>query len=321
MFLTKKSLMNAFAIDAAAGGSTNTLLHLSALAVEAEIELDLAELEELFKKTPWLVDLEPGGSGYMEDLHASGGVPAVAKTLSALGVFDAEAPAATGKPWRYYLTQPPAGGVIRPPSEPLAERSPLRILRGSLAPNGAVVKAVRVERRRLCGPALVFDREEDAISYVRRNGVEEGSVLVVRYEGPRGGPGMREMLQLTSLLYGIGMGDKVAVVTDGRFSGATRGLMVGHVSPEAAAGGPIGLVENGDEICVDLDSGRLDLLVDEEVLQERRRRWSLPRWKRGQLESLARRGGLLYVYSLLACSADKGGARRCPASSGLEAMR
>jgi len=320
-FLTKRSLLNALAVDAAAGGSTNTLLHMAALAVEAGIELDLGEVEELLSRTPWIVDLEPGGRGYMEDLHLAGGVPLIAKLLSEAGVFDPEVPAATGKPWSSHF--PPWGGrgVVRSPESPLSARSPLRVLRGSLAPGGAVVKAVRVGRRRLCGPALVFDREEDAIEHVRSRGVEEGTVLVVRYEGPSGGPGMREMLQLTSLLYGLGMGDSVAVVTDGRFSGATRGLMVGHVSPEALAGGPIALVEPGDEVCVDLDEGRLDLNVDPAVLEERRSRWQPPEWKLRQLEEVGRRGGILYAYSLLACSADRGGARRCPKSYASAATR
>lgn len=315
MFVNKRSLMNAFAVDAAAGGSTNTLLHLSALAAEAGIELDQGELEDLFSRTPWLVDLEPGGSGFMEDLHYAGGVPAVAHQLARLGLFDADAPAATGRPWRSHL-RPPLGAAVRPPAAPLAPRSPLTLLRGSLAPRGAVVKAVRVGRRRLCGPAAVFDREEDAVEHFRRGAVEPGSVIVVRYEGPRGGPGMREMLQLTSLVYGAGMGDEVAVVTDGRFSGATRGLMVGHVSPEAAAGGPIALVEPGDEVCVDLDRRRLDLLVEPRVLEERRAAWRPPAWWVERLGALRRRGGLLYTYSLLACSADQGGARRCPAGYG-----
>ncbi len=315
MFATRRALMNALAVDAAAGGSTNTLLHLTAFAAEAGIDVDLDELEEVFSSTPWIVDLEPGGRGYMEDLHAAGGVPLVAGLLAERGLFDVDAPAATGEPWRSHLpARPRAAGVVKDPGEPLAPRSPLRVLRGSLAPQGAVIKAVKVERKRLCGPALVFDREEDAIEHVRRNSVEEGTVIVVRYEGPSGGPGMREMLQLTSLLYGLGLGDRVAVVTDGRFSGATRGLMVGHVSPEAMAGGPIALVENGDEICVDIDRGRLDILVEEAELNERRERWRPPEWKQRHLEELTRRGGILYAYSLLACSADRGGARRCPKS-------
>ncbi len=314
MFLTERSILNAFAVDAALGGSTNTLLHLTALAVEAGIHLDLGVLEDLFARTPWIGDLEPGGRYYMEDLYWAGGVPAVVRELIRAGVFDGSAPAATGEPWERVARRTAAvyGAAVRRLEEALAPRSPLRVLKGSLAPDGAVVKAVRVKRRVLRGPALVFDREEDALEHVRKRGLEPGTVVVVRYEGPAGGPGMREMLQLTSLVYGMGLGDEVAVVTDGRFSGATRGLMVGHVSPEAIAGGPIGLVEDGDEVLVDLDRGRLDLLVDEGELEERRRRWSPPRWKLEQLKRLAERGSMLYSYAALACSASKGAARRCP---------
>ncbi|NOZ88947.1 MAG: dihydroxy-acid dehydratase, partial [Crenarchaeota archaeon] len=253
MFLTRSSLLNAFAVDASAGGSTNTLLHLTALAVEAGIDVSLEELEQLFAKTPWIGDLEPGGRYYMEDLHEAGGVPALVRELIRAGVFDGAAPAATGEPWEKVARSRPAayGRAVKRLEQALSPRSPLRMLRGSLAPEGAVLKAVRIARSRIEGPALVFDREEDAISYVRKHTPEPGSVIVVRYEGPAGGPGMREMLQLTSLIYGMGLGDSVALVTDGRFSGATRGLMVGHVSPEAIAGGPIALVENGDTIVVD----------------------------------------------------------------------
>ncbi len=316
MFLEPRSILNAFAVDAALGGSTNTLLHLLALSEEAGAGIGLDEVAAVFEKTPWIGDLEPGGRYFMEDLYAAGGVPAVVRQLIRAGVFDPEAPSATGEKWGNVARSMPAvyGAAVRSLDSPLAPRSPVRILRGSLAPGGAVVKAVRVERRRLQGPALVFDREEDAINHVREKGVEPGTVIVVRYEGPSGGPGMREMLQLTSLLYGMGLGDSVAVVTDGRFSGATRGLMIGHVSPEAIAGGPIGLVESGDEVLVDLDTGRLELLVEPEALEERRRRWSPPQWKKEQLAELARRGSLLYAYSLLACSADRGGARHCPKS-------
>ncbi len=317
LHLSREALLNAFAVDAAAGGSTNTLLHLAALAVEADIEISMDMLEDVFNRTPWIVDLEPGGRMYMEHLHASGGVPAVARQLVEAGVFDAEQLAGDGRPWRIHVEKaPPPRPPVQPVSRPLARRSPLRILRGSLAPNGAVVKAVHVEKRRLKGEALVFNSEEEALEHVKRDGVEPGSVIVVRYEGPAGGPGMREMLQLTSMLYGMGLGDSVALVTDGRFSGATRGLMVGHVSPEAAALGPIALVETGDEVLIDLDRGRLDLLVDAGEIEERRRRYKPPASWLERMRRL-RRSGLLYTYSLLACSADKGGARRCPRSGGL----
>lgn len=314
MFLTERSLLNAFAVDAALGGSTNTLLHLTALAVEAGIPLSLDALEDLFSRTPWIGDLEPGGRYFMEDLYWAGGVPAVVRELIRAGVFDGSAPAATGEPWSRVAARTAAsyGGAVRRLEEALAPRSPLRVLKGSLAPEGAVVKAVHVERRRLRGPALVFDREEDAIRHVREKGLEPGTVVIVRYEGPAGGPGMREMLQLTSMIYGMGLGDEVAVVTDGRFSGATRGLMVGHVSPEAMAGGPIALVRDGDEVLVDLDQGRLDLLVDSGELEERRRSWSPPSWKLEQLRRLAERGSVLYSYAAMACSASRGAARRCP---------
>jgi len=314
MFLTKRGLLNAFAVDAALGGSTNTVLHLLALAEEAQIGLSLEEIQQVFEKTPWIGNVEPGGNFFLEDLYAAGGVPAIAKELTRLGVFDDEAPAATGEPWSRILAQvkPVYNKALRRSDNPLAPRSPLILLRGSLAPDGAIIKAVRVAKKRFQGRALVFDREEDAISYVEKNGVEPGTVIVVRYEGPAGGPGMREMLQLTSLIYGMGLGDDVALVTDGRFSGATRGFMVGHVSPEAIVGGPIALVENGDEILIDLDKRIIDIHVPRSVLEERAAKWSPPEWKIEELKRLKRKGSLLYNYSLLACSADKGGARRCP---------
>ncbi|BES82728.1 dihydroxy-acid dehydratase [Pyrodictium abyssi] len=316
MFLTRGSLFNALAVDAAAGGSTNTLLHLAALAAEAGIDLDLDAAEELFARTPWLADLEPGGRYFMEHFYEAGGVPALARELAKLGVFDPSLPAATGEPWSRVFEKklPPAplGPAIRRHDQPLQQRSPLRILRGSLAPRGAVLKAVRIARSRIEGPAKVYNSEEEAIEALEAGEIRAGDVVIVRYEGPAGGPGMREMLQLTSMLYGMGLGDRVALVTDGRFSGATRGLMVGHVSPEAIAGGPIALVEPGDTVVVDAERGRLDLKVDPGELEERRKRWRIPETVAERHRRIAGRGGVLYAYSLLACSADMGGARRCP---------
>ncbi|KSW11502.1 dihydroxy-acid dehydratase [Pyrodictium occultum] len=315
MFLGKRSILNALAVDAAAGGSTNTLLHLAAVAAEAGVDLDMGEVEELLSKTPWLADLEPGGRYYMEHLYQAGGVPAIVRELAKAGAFDASMPAATGEPWSRVLERlPPAPGapVVRRAEQPLQPRSPLRILRGSLAPGGAVIKAVRISRTRFEGPARVYEAEEEAVEALERGEIREGDVVVVRYEGPAGGPGMREMLQLTSMIYGMGLGDRVALVTDGRFSGATRGLAVGHVSPEAMAGGPIALVSDGDRIVIDLERGRIDLLVDQEELEERRKRWRVPESVAERHRRLAERGSVLHAYSLMACSADRGGARRCP---------
>ena len=310
----RDAFLNAIAVDVATGGSTNAVLHLLAIAEEAGVELSLGDFDEVSKRTPWVANLEPGGRYYMEDLDDVGGVPVIAKALAKADAFNLDVVAADLRRWRDVVAEAPEpdGEVVRSPDAPLSKQGSLRILYGSLAPDGAVVKLAKVERRRFQGKALVFDREEDAIKAVEEGRVEKGDVIVIRYEGPAGGPGMREMLQVTAAVVGAGLGPYVAMVTDGRFSGATRGLMVGHVSPEAITGGPIALVRDGDEILIDVDEGRIELLVEKEELEERRRTWRPPEWKIEQLRKLAERNSVLYRYHLLACSASRGATLRCP---------
>ncbi len=311
--MTRDAFLNAIALDVATGGSTNAVLHLLAIAEEAGADISLGDFDEVSKRTPWVADLEPGGRYFLEDLDAAGGVPVVAKALARHGAFNLDVLSAEGRSWREIVEEAPEPDerVVRS-REPISPTGSLRVLRGSLAPEGAVVKLAHVEKRRFQGKAVVFDSEEEAIRAVEEGRVEKGDVIVIRYEGPAGGPGMREMLQVTAAVVGAGLGPHVAMVTDGRFSGATRGLMVGHVSPEAITGGPIALVRDGDEILIDVEEGRLELLVDEGELEERRREWRPPEWKMKYLEEKASRNSVLYRFHLLACSASRGAVLRCP---------
>ncbi len=312
--MTRDAFLNAIAVDVATGGSTNAVLHLLAIAEEADVKISLGDFDEVSKKTPWVANLEPGGHYYLEDLDAVGGVPVIAKVLAEKGVFNLGVMAADGRTWREIVEKAPDpdGEVVKSASQPIQPTGSLRVLYGSLAPEGAVLKLARVERLTFRGRARVFNSEEEAIRAVEEGRIEKGDVIVIRYEGPAGGPGMREMLQVTAAVVGAGLGPHVAMVTDGRFSGATRGLMVGHVSPEAMVGGPIALVEDGDEILIDVKEGRLDLLVDEEELRERRARWRPPEEKVKYLAEKAARNSVLYRYHLLACSASRGAVLKCP---------
>jgi dihydroxy-acid dehydratase len=258
----RSSFDNAIAGVAATGGSTNAVLHLTALAHEAQIPLSLEDFDRISARTPLIADLKPGGKFVAVDLDRAGGVPLVAQRLIAAERFDGDALTVDGKRWRDHAAgavEAPGQEVVRPLSRPVKSTGGLCILRGSLAPGGAVVKMAGHERTQHRGPARVFDREEDAFAAVREGKIVAGDVVVIRYEGPRGGPGMREMLGVTAALVGQGLGESVALVTDGRFSGATRGLMIGHVSPEAAAGGAIGAVRDGDLVVIDTDKRRLDV--------------------------------------------------------------
>jgi dihydroxy-acid dehydratase len=251
----------------ASGGSTNGFLHLLAIAREAGVEVSLDDLAAISARTPVIADLAPGGPWVAEDLHRVGGTGTLIRELVAAGHLDGEAPTVDGRT----LAQagagaPPADGEVIGSFKP---RGSLYALRGNLAPEGAVLKLAGTDRRRQSGPARVFDDERSCIEAVRGGKVDEGEVLVVRYEGPAGGPGMREMLGLTASVVGAGLGESVALVTDGRFSGATRGLMVGHVAPEAARGGPLAAVQDGDFIEIDLDAGRLEVDVADEELERR----------------------------------------------------
>jgi dihydroxy-acid dehydratase len=274
--VTLKALENAATVVAASGGSTNGALHLPAIAHEAGIKFDLHDVAKIFKRTPYIGDLKPGGRYVMKDLFDIGGVPILMKALLDGGFIHGECLTVTGKTIAENLadvTFPTDQDVVRPTSNPISPTGGVVGLRGNLAPQGAIVKVAGMETLRFSGPARCFDCEEDALSAVEARRYQEGEVLVIRYEGPRGGPGMREMLLTTAMLYGQGMGAKVALITDGRFSGATRGFCIGHVGPEAAVGGPIGLLEDGDIITIDANLGTLEVALDEAALADRRKRW------------------------------------------------
>lgn len=302
--MIERAFRNALAVDMAVGGSTNSLLHLPAIAAEMGITLNLGIIDGICSRTPNLARIAPSGGSrfHMEDLHRAGGIPAVLGELDEAGAVDLDVTTVTGKTLRENI----AGArsldleVIRPASDPYSPKGGLAVMRGTLAPDGAVLKeAAMGEKMRFHrGPARVFDSEEDAIEVIRGGGIKPGDVVVIRYEGPRGGPGMREMLHPTASIAGMGLDDEVLLVTDGRFSGGTRGGAVGHVSPEAAAGGPIALVREGDQIQIDVDGRRLNLIVEEGELERRRREWKAPAFKYDR--------GVLAVYSRLVGSAASG---------------
>lgn len=273
---TKAAFENAARVVAATGGSTNAALHLPAMASECGIDFDLFDVAEIFKSTPYIADLKPGGQYVARDMHDAGGVYMLMKTLLDGGFLDPEPMTVTGKTLGENIeeiTWNPDQKVIYDVKTPITPTGGVVGLKGSLAPEGAIVKVAGMDRLQFTGPAQVFDCEEDAFAAVGNKEIHEGSVVVIRYEGPKGGPGMREMLSTTAALYGQGMGEKVALITDGRFSGATRGFCIGHVGPEAAEGGPIGLVEDGDIIAIDAVAGTIDLQVDEQTLEARRAKW------------------------------------------------
>jgi dihydroxy-acid dehydratase len=273
---TRAAFENAARVVAATGGSTNGALHLPAMANECGIEFDLFDVAEIFKSTPYIADLKPGGRYVAKDMYDAGGVYMVMKTLLDAGMLDPEPLTVTGKTLGENIeeiTWNPDQKVIYDAKAPITPTGGVVGLRGSLAPEGAIVKVAGMHRLQFSGPAQVFECEEDAFAAVEARQIKEGSVIVIRNEGPKGGPGMREMLATTAALYGQGMGEKVALITDGRFSGATRGFCIGHVGPEAADGGPIALIEDGDMIAIDAEAGTIDLEVDEAVLAERRKAW------------------------------------------------
>ena len=273
---TRQAFENAARIVAATGGSTNGALHLPAMAHEAGIDMDLFDVAEIFKTTPYMADLKPGGNYVAKDMYEAGGVYMLMKSLLGEGLLHGECMTVTGKTLGDNIdeiTWNPDQKVIHAATTPLSPTGGLVGLRGSLAPDGAIVKVAGMNRLEFTGPAQCFDCEEDAFAAVEAREIKEGGVVVIRYEGPKGGPGMREMLSTTAALYGLGMGEKVALITDGRFSGATRGFCVGHVGPEAAECGPIALIEDGDEISINAETGTIDLNVRAEVLDERRKAW------------------------------------------------
>jgi dihydroxy-acid dehydratase len=273
---TREAFENAARIVAATGGSTNGALHLPAMAHEAGIAMDLFDVAEIFKTTPYMADLKPGGNYVAKDMYEAGGVYMLMKSLLQEGYLHGNCMTVSGKTLAENIdeiTWNPDQKVIYPATAPLSPTGGVVGLRGTLAPDGAIVKVAGMARLEFTGPAQVFDCEEDAFAAVEARAIREGSVVVIRYEGPKGGPGMREMLSTTAALYGLGMGEKVALITDGRFSGATRGFCIGHVGPEAAECGPIALVEEGDEISIDAVNGTINLNVSEAILAERRSKW------------------------------------------------
>lgn len=270
--ITRKSLENAIATVCATGGSTNAVLHLLAIAREAGIDLDIDVFEEVSRRTPLLADMKPGGRFVATDLHRAGGVPLVLKRLSEGSLLNDDEITVTGKTIgeeAAVAEETPGQEVVRTVADPLKAQGGLAILRGNICPDGAVVKVAGTERTSHTGPARVFESEEDCFTAVKEGVIEKGDVVVIRNEGPAGGPGMREMLQVTAALVGEGLGEHVALLTDGRFSGATRGLMIGHVAPEAVKGGPISAIQDGDTVVVDLDDRRLDVELPPEVIAER----------------------------------------------------
>ena len=276
---TRKAFENAAVIVAATGGSTNGALHLPAMAHECGIEFDLFDVAEIFKKTPYIADLKPGGKYIAKDVYDIGGVQQILKALMEGGILHGDCITVTGKTMAENLASVTFNKdqkVVYPVSNPITPTGGVVGLKGSLAPDGAIVKVAGMKILQFRGPAICFDCEEDAFHAVETRQYKDGDVFVIRYEGPKGGPGMREMLSTTAALYGQGAGDKVALITDGRFSGATRGFCVGHVGPEAAAGGPIGLVQNGDIIALDAEAGTIELEVDAAELERRKKSWKAP---------------------------------------------
>jgi dihydroxy-acid dehydratase len=277
--VTRKALENAATVVAASGGSTNAALHLPAIAHECGIEFTLFDVAEIFRRTPYIADLKPGGRYVAKDMFEVGGIPLLMKTLLDHGFMHGDCLTVTGRTIAENMdrvTWNPDQDVVYPANKPITPTGGVVGLKGNLAPEGAIVKVAGMpaEKQVFTGPARVFDGEEACFEAVQSRTYKEGDVLVIRYEGPRGGPGMREMLSTTAALYGQGMGDKVALITDGRFSGATRGFCVGHVGPEAAVGGPIGLIRDGDIITLDAIQGTLSVALSDEDFAERRKAWA-----------------------------------------------
>ena len=299
--MTEAAFRNALTMDMALGCSTNSMLHLPAIAHEAGVELNVDIANEISAKTPNLCHLAPAGHTYMEDLNEAGGIYAVMNEISKLGLLNLDCMTVTGRTVgeniKDCVNKNPE--IIRPVDNPYSKTGGIAVLRGSLAPDSCVVKRSAVAPEMLVheGPARVFDSEDDAIAAIKSGKIVAGDVVVIRYEGPKGGPGMREMLNPTSAIVGMGLGSTVALITDGRFSGASRGASIGHVSPEAAAGGPIGLVEEGDIIAIDINANTINMKVSDEELARRRANWT-PKTKEVT--------GYLKRYAALVTSADKG---------------
>src|SRR5919198_2998528 len=301
--MTFEAFENAIALANAIGGSTNAVLHLLALAREVGIKLQMRDFERIRRRIPHIANMRPGGFHVMLDLDKVGGVPVILHKLLNKGLLDGNVITLTGSTMKNNIkslrfTELEDQDIVRRVEDPIHSEGVLKILYGSLAPDGAVVKIAGIQNHRFFGKAKVFDTEEDAFESISNRQIEEGDVVVIRYEGPKGGPGMREMLSATAALVGQGLGEKIAMVTDGRFSGATRGLMVGHVSPEAMVGGPICIVKNGDEILIDTIKGKIDLILSRSEINRRKKRWKpiRPHYTKGALAK----------YSSLVQSASEG---------------
>ena len=303
--VTLKALENAAAVVSATGGSTNGALHLPAIAHEAGIKFDLFDVARIFEKTPYVADLKPGGKYVAKDMFEAGGIPLLMKTLLDNGYLHGDCLTVTGRTLAENMEHVPwndSQDVVRPADKPITATGGVVGLKGNLAPEGAIVKVAGMSELRFSGPARCFDSEEECFEAVSNKDYKEGEVLVIRYEGPKGGPGMREMLSTTAALYGQGMGSKVALITDGRFSGATRGFCIGHVGPEAAVGGPIGLLKNGDVITIDATKGTIDVALPETELADRAKSWKPRRtdyqsgaiWKYAQTVGPARDGAVTH---------------------------
>jgi dihydroxy-acid dehydratase len=299
--ITRDSLENAIACVCASGGSTNAVLHLIALAHELDIDLNMEDFERISRATPLFADLKPGGRFVATDLYAAGGVPVILKRLAESGGLHADAITVTGKTIGEVAaeaSEAPGQEVVRPLDDPVKSEGGLAILGGNLAPEGAVVKLAGTERTQQTGPARVFESEEECFRAVKDQQINPGDVVVIRNEGPSGGPGMREMLQVTAAIVGEGLGESVAMVTDGRFSGATRGLMIGHVSPEAAKGGPIAAIQEGDQVTVDIAGRRLDVDLSDDEIAKRVSEYEAPKSPFGS--------GVMSKYAAVVSSASRG---------------
>ena len=291
--VTRESFINAAVVVAATGGSTNGALHLPAMANEIGIDFDLFDVADIFKSTPYIADLKPGGNYVAKDMHEAGGVPMLLRTLLDEGFINGDCLTITGKSIAENISEVTFDGtqkVIYPANKPITKTGGVVGLKGNFAPDGAIVKVAGMDNLKFTGPARCFDCEEDAFIAVENKNYNDGDVIVIRYEGPKGGPGMREMLSTTAALYGQGKGDKVALVTDGRFSGGTRGFCIGHVGPEAADGGPIALIKDGDIISIDADAGTIEVDLTKEVFSKRKKQWVKPKTDYNS--------GTLWKYSL-----------------------
>ena len=303
--VTRESFINAAVVVAATGGSTNGALHLPAMANEIGIDFDLFDVADIFKSTPYIADLKPGGNYVAKDMHEAGGVPMLLRTLLDEGFINGDCLTVTGKSIAENISEVTFDGtqkVIYPANKPITKTGGVVGLKGNFAPDGAIVKVAGMDNLKFTGPARCFDCEEDAFITVENKNYNDGDVIVIRYEGPKGGPGMREMLSTTAALYGQGKGDKVALVTDGRFSGGTRGFCIGHVGPEAADGGPIALIKDGDIISIDADAGTIEVDLTKEELSKREKQWIKPKtdynsgtlWKYSRQVGPARYGAVTH---------------------------